>query len=259
MVVAVLNKCFVHKTPKPQQKSFSQKIKKPMKSTLKYFSFLLVALFAVSCGGAQQDTAENTDSATNVAETPETANLVADGSYAIDAASSTIDWVGKKVTGQHNGKVKLGNGQFTVSGGNITGGSFSIDMTTITVEDIPADDEMNGKLLGHLKSDDFFSVEANPTATFEVTGVKPLTADANGNTHEISGNLSMKGISNPVTFPVAVSKDGDNINVKGNAVLDRTKWEIKFRSGKFFEDLGDKLINDEIELALNVKAAKANI
>ena len=109
----------------------------------------------------------------------------------VDPAASTLAWVGKKVTGQHNGAIKIKDGKIMLSKDSIVGGVFNIDMTSITVEDLK-DAEYNQKLVGHLKSEDFFGSEKNPVATFTLTEAKSLAAgQANGATHEIKGTLTI--------------------------------------------------------------------
>ncbi|GAL70959.1 YceI family protein [Jejuia pallidilutea] len=158
-----------------------------------------------------------------------------------------------KPTGTHNGDIKLESGVINVNGDAIESGSFLVDMGSIQVLDIPAEDEGNGKLLGHLKSPDFFDVENHANAAFEVTGI----SEVEGKTM-LSGNLAIKGIKQNVTFPVNVTMDGDTMMLTSEAfTIDRTKWDIKYKSKSIFGDLGDKFINDEIELKVNVTAKKA--
>ncbi|GAA4237707.1 YceI family protein [Postechiella marina] len=173
--------------------------------------------------------------------------------YIADAAASSIQWKGNKPGGSHNGTIKIENGVLSANGDKIESGSFLINMGSIVVEDIPADDKMNGKLLGHLKDADFFDVEAHPNAAFEITG----STVAEGKTM-LSGNLSIKGIKHNITFPVSVTNDANGLTLTSETfTIDRTKWDIKYKSKSVFGDLGDKFINDDIELKITVKAAKA--
>jgi len=164
----------------------------------------------------------------------------------VDTAASKLAWVGKKVTGQHNGTVKIKSGGLEVDGDKITGGSFVIDMTSIDVEDLSG--EMKGKLMGHLRSDDFFSVDKYPTATFTITSVDK--SDATNATHFIAGDLTIKGKTNKVTFPATVNMVGNKVNATAKFDLDRTKWDIRYGSGSFFDGLGDKMIYDDFEIDL---------
>jgi polyisoprenoid-binding protein YceI len=137
--------------------------------------------------------------------------------------------------------------------GVITGGSFLIDMNSIVDLDIPADKEGNAKLVGHLKSADFFDVEKYPTAAFEITGME--TTD--GKTM-LSGNLTLKDAKNNITFPVSVSDEGNTMTLTSETfTIDRSKWNVQYGSKSFFDNLGDKFINDDIELKIKVSATKA--
>lgn len=171
-------------------------------------------------------------------------------SYKVDASKSKVEWLAKKVTGQHNGTVVLSNGNLLVSGEKITGGSFAIDMTSIACSDLTG--EWNEKLVGHLKSDDFFSVENNKTSKFEITKV----VESAGNT-TIEGNLTIKGITKPISFPASISKKGNIIVAIATIKVDRTKFDIKYGSKSFIEGIGDKAIDDDFELKVNLVASAA--
>lgn len=177
-------------------------------------------------------------------------------SYKADVAASKVGWLAKKVTGQHNGYVSLKEGTLEVKKGKITGGEFTIDMTSITCEDIKKEDSGNAKLVGHLKSDDFFSVEKNPTAKFVIKKAESLGKKGNDETYKITGDLTIKGITNPVTFEATTSGSGKKITAVAKLVFDRVLWKIEYRSGKIFESIGDKMIYDDVELSLNLAFTK---
>nr|HAD50256.1 lipid-binding protein [Algoriphagus sp.] len=134
--------------------------------------------------------------------------------------------------------------------GKITGGSFEMDMVNLTVEDL-TDPKSKGNLTNHLKSDDFFSVEKFNTASFKITDAK----SSNGRDYVISGNLTIKGISQPISFPAKVSTSGNKLTAEGDITFDRTKFDIKFRSGNYFENLADKLIYDDVNLKVKLVAS----
>ena len=167
--------------------------------------------------------------------------------YTVDAAKSTITWVGKKVTGSHNGTIALQSGSLAVNGKNVTGGTFTIDMNSIK------DADGSAKLEGHLKADDFFGVAKFPTSTFVITKVAGSGANVT-----VSGNLTIKGITKPLSFPatVTVNADGTASALAGKIVVDRTKYDIKYGSKSFFDSIGDKAINDEFEIGVKLVAAK---
>jgi len=168
----------------------------------------------------------------------------------VDTDSSQIAWVGKKVTGQHNGVVNIKEGALEMEDGQVVGGSFVIDMTSIDVLDLEG--EYKGKLMGHLRSDDFFSVEKYPTAKFVITSINE--SEATDATHFIAGDLTIKGISNKITFPANVTIVDGKANAKASFALDRTKWNVKYGSGSFFDGLGDKMIYDDFELTVNLSS-----
>jgi polyisoprenoid-binding protein YceI len=170
----------------------------------------------------------------------------------ISVPDSKIEWEAKKVTGSHSGTVDLTSGNLSVDDGQLTGGKFDISVNTIKVLQLD-DPEMNAKLTGHLKSDDFFSVEKFPTGTFVINSVTPLS-DGTGNNYTIGGDLTIKGITKPITFPAKVNINEDIVTASADFKLDRTLWDIKFRSGKFYENLGDNLIYDDFGIKLNITA-----
>ncbi len=173
--------------------------------------------------------------------------------YKVDTSKSELIWRGKKVTGEHHGTIDLQSGSFTLDGMKLTGGSFVADMSSIKDLDI-ADKDMNGKLVGHLKSDDFFSVEKHPTAKFVVTKATPKS----GGMVDVTGDLTIKGITKPVTFPVTVTSSGGQAMVKGTIVVDRSKYDMKFRSKSFFDaaTLGDKMVYDDFEIEVDLVGMK---
>jgi polyisoprenoid-binding protein YceI len=167
--------------------------------------------------------------------------------FEIVAPQSNINWVGKKVTGAHNGTIAIKEGELVLNDDKLTGGKFIIDTTSIKILDV-TDPTLNAQFWGHLASDDFFSSEKYPEAIFVITDVSGQSID---------GNLTIKGITHPVSFDAAVSVNGDVLNATGVIVVDRTKYEMKFRSGNFFKDLGDTLIYNEFELNVNITAKAA--
>jgi polyisoprenoid-binding protein YceI len=161
----------------------------------------------------------------------------------VDTQQSTLTWNGKKVTGEHNGTVKLSGGTLQVKDGKLVGGEFTADMTTLANTDL-TDAGYNAKLVGHLKSDDFFGVEKYPTSTFKITKVEPITnAKAGEANYTITGDLTIKGKTHPATFPAVAT-----------ATVDRAKYDIRYGSKSFFDNLGDKVINDEFTLDINIVA-----
>ncbi|WP_179333138.1 YceI family protein [Winogradskyella costae] len=212
---------------------------------LKFFALVTIITFS-SCGdkAKEADTTKAKDAA--VAATSSI-------SYVVDIDKSMIEWKGFKPTGTHNGTIALSGGKLNISDGAVKYGKFAIDMASIVVSDIPAEEEGNAKLTGHLMSADFFNVESHPNAKFEVTGTE--TTDGKS---MLSGNLTIKETTNNISFPVTVSINEDSMTLTSEAfTIDRSKWNIKYGSKSFFDDLGDKFINDDMELKITVTANKA--
>lgn len=173
--------------------------------------------------------------------------------YSVDTEASKIEWRARKVTGKHNGSLMIKSGSLDMEDGVLKGGSFDIDMTTITVLDLQAG-KGKEKLEGHLKSADFFNVEEYNTANFTITKVYPI--DTKG-TYRVIGDLTIKGHTNEVKFNATVTEEGGKITGTATEVeVDRSEYDIRYGSGTFFENLGDKTIYDEFQLDITLVAAK---
>jgi len=168
----------------------------------------------------------------------------------VDVTKSVVNWTGKKVTGEHHGTIAIKEGNLEVNNDKVTGGKIVMDMPSIKDVD-QTDTGMNAKLVGHLKSDDFFGVVTYPTSELNIT-----KAEANGSTYTFTGNMTIKGITNPVTFTATSSKEGKNTVYKGSLTVDRSKFNVRYGSKSFFNDLGDKVINDEFILDFNIVIAE---
>jgi polyisoprenoid-binding protein YceI len=175
----------------------------------------------------------------------------ADKTLKVDPKASTINWGAKKVTGTHAGTVPLESGTLVVDNDKLKGGSFVADIKSLVVTDV-TDKDMNGKLTNHLKSDDFFSVEKHPQAKLVISSVTPK----GGNAYEVTGKLTIKGITQDVKFPATVTSDAKKVTANAKVAIDRTKYDIKFRSTNFFENLGDKAIDNDFTLDVNLVANK---
>ena len=189
---------------------------------------------------------------TTTAEIVETVKKVTADNYTVNIAESSIAWKGFKPTEFHNGTINLSEGRIEVTEGKVSGGTFTVDMNSIVVLDIPAEKKGNAKLVAHLKNEDFFDVEKYPSTTFTITKLEEkdsLTL--------ISGNLKMKDATNNITFPAKVTTENGIVTLVSEAfTIDRTKWGVKYKSKSILGDLADKFIKDEIEFVVNVKAAK---
>lgn len=174
-------------------------------------------------------------------------------SYKVDANATSVKWVAEKEIGSgHAGMVKVKNGTLAFTGDLITGGEIVSDLNTISVTDIPADKEENGKLVGHLKSPDFFNVAKNPEAKLVIK-----SSEKTKNGLKVKGDLTFNGKTNPIEFDAVVTKTDKDVSAKSDIVLDRTKWDLKYSSKNFFKDLaGDRIIKNDFKLAVDIKATK---
>lgn len=165
-------------------------------------------------------------------------------SYDVDTKASKVYWTGKKVSGEHTGYLLIESGAIHVKNNEVVGAELKLDMNSIEVTDLEG--EWKDKLVGHLKNDDFFSVDKFPQSTFKIKSMK---------NDQVVGDLTIKGITHEVSFPAKVSLDGNTVSASGTASIDRTKWDIKYGSGKFFSDLGDRMIDDEFQIKFELKAS----
>ena len=163
--------------------------------------------------------------------------------FSVNTSESELKWTGKKVTGEHWGYIKLKDGTITIENDKITGGVFNIDMNSLNNKDLE-DPEWNGKLIGHLKSDDFFSVDKFPVATLTIIESTPFKDGVSG----VKGKLTIKGITHPVSFKTKKSDNGFIATV----TIDRTKYDVRYGSGKFFDNLGDNMIYDDFVLDIKI-------
>lgn len=217
-------------------------------------SLLLLAgasLFMASC----KDAPKADDATTGAAM----ANSAALGtSYNADLSQSNVTWIGTKPVGQHHGKMILDNGMIVVDNGKITGGKF--DVAIASIQSMDEDTSGSSKLMGHLKSADFFEVEKFPLANFEITGVKEgvdpesskdlVMKDA---THTVMGNLTLKGVTKGITFPAKIAMTDNSVTTDANFNINRTDWGLSYGND---EGLKDKFIRPTVNIGLHIVANK---
>ena len=161
----------------------------------------------------------------------------------VDTESSMITWKAYKVTGSHQGTINLASGNLDFNGTTLTGGAFVVDMTTINTTDLEG--EYKEKLDGHLHSDDFFGTATHKTASLEITSVK-----ASGkNAYDATANLTIKNITKEVNFTISVYGSKATASLK----VDRSEFDVRYGSGSFFDNLGDKTIYDEFDLVVDLQ------
>lgn len=170
----------------------------------------------------------------------------------VDTKASTFNWLGKKVTGEHNGTIGIQAGSLTVNAGKLQGGEFTIDMKSMKNTDL-TDAGYNAKLIGHLSSPDFFDVANYPTANLKIT---KATAKSGGN-YDLTGALTINGVTQPIIFPAVVSIDKNGTaTATAKFDIDRTKFGSKYGSKSFFASIGDKMIYDNFTVDVKIVAAK---
>ncbi len=208
----------------------------------------MVAFFNINCGKSDKEV-KITNSQEKVAEIKEGSKL-----YKIDLEESKIQWIGKKVTGQHNGFINFKAGELAIDNGKIIAGNFTVDMNTISCNDLK-DPESNAKLVGHLKSEDFFTVSKFPESKFEIISVSELNKSNDKNYNfNITGKMTIKDSIKTITFPAYINIEQTKITAEADFEIDRTEFGLKYGSGKFFEGLGDKMINDNFNLIIKIIA-----
>ena len=224
---------------------------------------LLGGLIAcISCTSAPDSDEAKTTDAKDVSESK------AGEKWNLNVTDSKIEWIGTKVSGYHTGIVPLKSGDIYVNNGEVTGGKFVMDVANMKVEGPKGSDTAsNAKLLGHLKSADFFDVTTHPEGTFELTNIKAYTGEAvkdttdprqdeineykvTNPTHLVSGNLTLKGITKNIEFPARITVSGNNAEAIAKFNIDRKEWGIVYK-GK-----PDELIRDAIHLSISIRAAK---
>jgi polyisoprenoid-binding protein YceI len=173
--------------------------------------------------------------------------------YTVDTKQSVLEWTGEKLTGKHNGTIRLSEGKIENHHGTLSG-TFEVDMTTIENKDLQGNPK--AKLENHLKSADFFDVEKFPKARFVTRSITPLKQPKEGVSHKVTGMLTIKDKTNEVSFDALILTADNKITCSGAAVVDRSKFDVKYGSKSFFPNIGDKVIYDDFTLKFNIVALK---
>jgi len=190
------------------------------------------------------------------AQNPAPKTTATAGAYKLQPQLSTLGWEGKAVTHGHHGTMQFTGGDLEVRNNAVVGGLVTVDMKTIKATDI-TDAENHAKFVGHMSSGDFFDAPAFPTSTFKITSVAPIAgAAANADNATITGDMTIKGVTQKVSFPAKVGVKNGIAAATGKLTIDRTKYGLKYGSKSFFDSIGDKAINDEFTLDFNVVAKK---
>lgn len=230
-----------------------------MKILQNVFAPALIAVSMVACNSAPEESVEVSDEQAVTA--PEEGSIIT--TYTAQAEGDEVMWKGYNTysDGEHYGTIQVSEGTFEVADDAIEGGSFTIDMGSIHSVDLDGSD-MYPKLVGHLKSPDFFAVDSFPTSTFQITKVVVAPeSDTTNATHHVSGNLTMRGITKNITIPATVAMENGTLSFETpEFVIDRSKWNVRFRSTSFaeFADVAkDKLIDNNMVLKVDLDAKKS--
>jgi polyisoprenoid-binding protein YceI len=221
-----------------------------MRKVLSSLFLAAILSLTVSCKGDKENQA---GAAADVQSASEEAVA-----YIVDTTATAIEWTGSKQVGSHHGTIKLLTGIIYVKGNAVESGNFTINMNSIKTTDVKPEDG-KADLEAHLKgtnmdekADHFFNVKKYPEGKFEITGIKN-----EGGKTMIEGNLTLKATTKNVSFPATVKVTDTDVTIESEKfIIDRTQWKINYGSKSVFTDLGDKFINDEIELKVSVKATK---
>ena len=210
-----------------------------------FFPVLLFPLILVGAGCAT----------TNEASVDDMAGLAPvefiDGGYYLELDEALVGWAGEKAIGAgHFGVVSATSGQLVITDGDVVGGEVTVDMTTIKALDIEGDSAKG--LEDHLMAEDFFDAAQYPSASFMFTGVEALEG-VEGANYRVDGEMTIKDVTEAVSFPAAFVQNDDSIDLVGELMIDRTKFGVNFGSGSVFDDLGDAVINDEFTLTLTLE------
>jgi polyisoprenoid-binding protein YceI len=207
------------------------------------YLILIIAPLFFGCGGPAKEKNKNNASANSVSL------HVGDEKYVvIDTKESVVTWKGSSVEGAHTGYVYISKGELMIENGQLMGGTVEVDMSTIEGDDHRSDNN----LIKHLKDPDFFDVKKFPFSTIAITGA----AAVNEENKNITGNLTIKGITHPVIFPAKMEIKDGVVKAEGKLVIDRTEWDVRYNSGKFYANLADKTISDSIEFNIKIVAKK---
>lgn len=189
---------------------------------------------------------QNADNATNL-------KTASDGNFTLDVATSSFTWRGENIVGRkHQGSILVKRGNVVIANGAITGGEIVIDMNTLTNTDLTGNEKT--KIEGHLKSDEFFDAAKFGEAVYSITsGTKK-----NAINYDVTGKLTIKGITHDLNCTLVVAPNGEGINVGGGFVFDRSQFDVRFGSDKFFDNLGDNLIKNEVIMTVNLQGKKSS-
>ena len=229
----------------------------------KFWMLSLLLVFAACADAPESDDAEVAD-AREEQQISETAAI-----YEVIPAQSQVEWIGTKTNGRHNGHLAVKGGTIAIENGEVTGGNFTLDMTTIKATDTKLTEQKNLDLTNHLKSPDFFEVKEYPEASFVITSVERISAGetigqdtdnteeidryrVTNPTHKVTGNLTLKGVTKSISFPAKIDMNNDTFEAMAKFNINRKDFDIKY------ELMGEAILSDIIHLGIGLKARKQN-
>lgn len=221
---------------------------------------IVIGYVAMSSAAREQNAAADAIvAATTDNQAAEEATALVNGNYAVAVEETTLTWEGRKTLIENYkdvGTLKVKDGTVNVEDGIVRGGTMTFDMASIAATSTGKGVGMDG-LSNHLKSPDFFDVEQFPTATFTITSVAPQMDVATTYQYGVTGDLTLKGVTNEISFPAAIYMKDGALFVEATTEIDRTKWNVNFGSGSLFDDLGNNVIDDNFGLAFTLVARDA--
>lgn len=212
------------------------------KTSITYLILIIAPLF-FGCGGAVKEKNKNNAPAGSIS-----LHVGNEKYVVIDTTESVVTWKGSNTFGPYTGYVYISKGELMIENSQLTGGTVEVDMNTIENQN----HKSNNGFIEHLKDADFFDVKKFPFSTIVITKVTSINVEEK----EIRGDLTIKGITHPVTFPVKMEMKDGIVKASGKLVIDRTKWDVRYKSGKFFDNLKDQAISDSIEFNMQIVAKK---
>lgn len=238
---------------------------------MNYSKLSFIFLAALATFGCTSDPKSDEAKVGEAQEVTAPAETAAD--YSINKDSSQVTWVGTKPTGRHDGKFPIKDGSISISDNKVVGGTILMDLANLEITDAEISEEDRGKLSGHLKSDDFFNVEAFPEAKFEITSVEPYSAGSAANeneaseedsefqlanpTHTITGNLTIRDTTNSISFPAIVNVSENEVTAKAKFNIDRTDWNVSYGDESAVTDKAqDKFIYNKVNIGFDITASK---
>ena len=222
-----------------------------MKINNKVFLINFVILCLINCGGKQKTTDQD-QTEKIISQNSGSSFVLTSGNYIVEPGSSSVFWECRWLGGnKHDGGINLEKGSVTIKNDNNITGQFVVDMNTIDCFDIKNIGTKN-KLIGHLKSDAFFDVENQPKASLEIHSSENI----GNNNFLFNGDFTIKGIKNPIQMKGSVQDIDSGYNADIKLVFDRSKYNIRHRSASFFNDLGDRIISDDVFLKVNIIVTK---